>query len=199
MRAAIYARVSTDDGRQEVRNQTAALNEYAESMGWTVTGEYSDHISGRKAQKPEFLRMMNDARKRKFDVVLFWSLDRISREGALKVLLTLNQLAGYGVKYRSLQEQWIDSIGAFGDAIIGLLATVAKFEAERISARVKAGLARARMQGKQLGRRRAAVDRGRVLELRQQGMSLRAIAKATGASAMTIQRFVTSASVRRCA
>jgi putative DNA-invertase from lambdoid prophage Rac len=74
---------------------------------------------------------MEDARKRRYDVLLFWSMDRLSREGALKTLQTLNALTQYGVKYRSLQEAYIDTLGPFGDAVIGLIATVAKMEAER--------------------------------------------------------------------
>ncbi len=137
-----------------------------------------------------FQAAMKDARKRKFDVLLFWSLDRLSREGVLKTLLILNQLSGYGVKYRSLQEQWIDSLGAFSDAIVGILATVAKFEADRMSSRVRSGLARAKAEGKVLGRPRVIVDRGKLAAMRKKGMSLREIASATGKSAMTIQRLL---------
>ncbi len=193
MRVALYARTSTDDGRQELSNQTRELHEYAKRMGWTVVGEYLDQVSGRKAERPQFQAAMRDARKRKFDVLLFWSLDRLSREGVLKTLLILNQLTGYGVKYRSLQEQWIDSLGAFSDAIVGILATVAKFEADRMSNRVRSGLARAKAQGKILGRPKAIVDRSKLENMRQQGMSLRQIADATGKSAMTIQRLLVAA------
>ncbi len=133
---------------------------------------------------------MKNARKRKFDVLLFWSLDRLSREGVLKTLLILNQLSGYGVKYRSLQEQWIDSLGAFSDAIVGILATVAKFEAERMSSRVRSGLARARAEGKVLGRPRAILNREKLAAMRRKGLSLRQIAETTGRSAMTIQRLL---------
>jgi DNA invertase Pin-like site-specific DNA recombinase len=193
VRVALYARTSTDDGRQELSNQTRELHEYAKRMGWTVVGEYLDQVSGRKAERPQFQAAMRDARKRKFDVLLFWSLDRLSREGVLKTLLILNQLTGYGVKYRSLQEQWIDSLGAFSDAIVGILATVAKFEADRMSNRVRSGLARAKAQGKILGRPKAIVDRSKLENMRQQGMSLRQIADATGKSAMTIQRLLVAA------
>ena len=159
-------------------------------MGWKVVGEYLDQVSGRKADRPQFQAAMKDARKRKFDVLLFWSLDRLSREGVLKTLLILNQLTGYGVKYRSLQEQWIDSLGAFSDAIVGILATVAKFEADRMSSRVCSGLARARAEGKVLGRPKAVLDRNKLAKMRAEGMSLREIGAATGRSAMTIQRIL---------
>lgn len=159
-------------------------------MGWTVVAEYLDQVSGRKADRPELKKALAAGRKRKFDVLLFWSLDRLSREGVLKTLLILNELSSYGVKYRSLQEQWIDSLGAFSDAIIGILATVAKFEADRMSARVRTGLARAKAQGKVLGRPKVIVDRTKLATMREQGMSLREIALKTGKSAMTVQRIL---------
>jgi DNA invertase Pin-like site-specific DNA recombinase len=190
VRVALYARTSTDDGRQELSNQTGELHEYAKRMGWTVVAEYLDQVSGRKADRPQLKKALADGRKRKFDVLLFWSLDRLSREGVLKTLLILNELSTHGVKYRSLQEQWIDSLGAFSDAIIGILATVAKFEADRMSARVRTGLARAKSQGKVLGRPKAIVDRDKLAAMRAKGMSLREIGQATGKSAMTVQRIL---------
>jgi DNA invertase Pin-like site-specific DNA recombinase len=190
VKVAIDARTSTDDGRQELTNQTRELHAYAERMGWHVVAEYLDQISGRKADRPQFKAAMRDARKRKFDVLLFWSLDRLSREGVLRTLLILNELSGYGVKYRSLQEQWLDSMGAFSDAIVGIIATIAKFEAERMSTRVRSGLARARAEGKVLGRPRAILNRDKLAAMRKKGMSLREIATATGKSAMTIQRLL---------
>src|SRR5580658_5580144 len=190
MRVALYARIGTDDGRQELTNQTRELHAYAERMGWKVVAEYLDRISGRKADRPQFQAAMKDARKRKYDVLLFWSLDRLTREGVLETLLILHQLSGYGVKYRSLQEQWIDSLGAFSDAIVGILATVAKFEADRMSSRVRSGLARARAEGKVLGRPRAVLDRDKLRAMRKEGMSLREIGAVTGKSAMTVQRLL---------
>lgn len=190
LKVAIYARTSTDDGRQELTNQTRELHAYAERMGWTVVAEFHDQVSGRKADRPQLKKALDAGRRRKYDILLFWSLDRLSRQGVLPTLLLLNQLSEYGVKYRSLQEQWIDSLGAFSDAVIGILATVAKFEAERLSSRVRSGLARARAQGKTLGRPRAVLNREKLAAMRKSGMSLREIADATGKSAMTIQRLL---------
>jgi len=159
-------------------------------MGWIVVAEFYDQVSGRKADRPQLKKALDAGRRRKYDVLLFWSLDRLSRQGVLPTLLLLNQLTQYGVKYRSLQEQWIDSLGAFSDAVIGILATVAKFEAERLSSRVRSGLARAKAQGKTLGRPRAIVSRDKLEAMRKEGMSLREIGEATGKSAMTIQRLL---------
>lgn len=199
MRVALYARTSTDDGRQELTNQTRELHEYAKRMGWTVVAEFHDQISGRKSDRPQLKKALDAGRRRKYDVLLFWSLDRLSRQGVLPTLLLLDQLAQYGVKYRSLQEQWIDSMGAFSDAVIGILATVAKFEAERLSSRVRSGLARARAEGKVLGRPRAVLDRDKLAAMRKKGMSLREIATATGKSAMTIQRILNATEERKMA
>jgi DNA invertase Pin-like site-specific DNA recombinase len=162
-------------------------------MGWTVVAEFHDQVSGRKAERPQLQNALEAGRKRQYDVLLFWSLDRLSRQGVLPTLLLLNQLSQYGVKYRSLQEQWIDSLGAFSDAVIGILATVAKFEAERISNRVRSGLERARSQGKVLGRPRVVVNRSKIAKLRNQGLSVRQIAAKLGNSPMTVQRALKAA------
>jgi len=140
------------------------------------------------AERPQLQKALEAGRKRQYYVLLFWSLDRLSRQGVLPTLLLLNQLSQYGVKYRSLQEQWIDSLGALSDAIIGILATVAKFEAERLSNRVRSGLERARSQGKALGRPRVIVDRSKIAKLRDQGLSLREIAAKKGKGTMTVHR-----------
>jgi len=159
-------------------------------MGWTVVAEFHDQISGRKTDRPQLKKALDAGRRRKYDVLLFWSLDRLSRQGVLPTLLLLNELTQYGVKYRNLQEQWIDSLGAFSDAVVGILATVANFEAERLSSRVRSGLARARVEGKVLGRPRAVLDRNKLTMMRKKGMCLRDIGAATGKSAMTIQRLL---------
>lgn len=81
IRVAVYARVSTADGRQETENQLGELRRFAESSGWEIVGEYVDHESGSKADRPEFRRLFADAARRQFDILLIWSLDRLSRAG----------------------------------------------------------------------------------------------------------------------
>ena len=98
--------------------------------------------------------MFTDASKRRFDLLIFWSLDRLSREGVLETLQHLNRLTSYGVAYRSFTEQYFDSCGIFKDAVISILATIAKQERVRLSERTRAGLAIARSKGRQLGRPR---------------------------------------------
>src|SRR5215469_10235245 len=142
MRCAIYSRVSTV--RQEAENQLAQLREFARVMGWNVVSEYIDQMTGKHSDRTEFQRMFVDASLRKFDILLFWSLDRLSREGALETLQHLNRLTGYGVQWRSLTEQYLDSTGMLRDAVISILAVVAKQERVRRSERTKASVERRR-------------------------------------------------------
>lgn len=180
MRVAIYCRVSTD--RQENENQLVQLREFATEQGWTITREYTDTASGGKADRDGLKAMFNDASQRQFDLVLFWALDRLSREGVLETLRYLERLTSCGVGYRSFTEQFFDSCGVFKDAIIAVMATLAKQERIKRSERTKAGLAIARNRGKRLGRPAKMVSPGQVLALRQGGASLRSIAKITGIS-----------------
>ena len=151
MVAAIYARVSTADGRQETENQLVQLRQFAETQGWEIVREYVDQESGSRSDRPEFRRLFDDASRRRFDVVLFWSLDRFTREGSLETLQYLNQLGSYGVSFRSFTEAYLDSCGFFKDAIIAILGAIAKQERARISERVRAGLDRAKKKEHGLG------------------------------------------------
>ena len=186
-RVAIYARVSTKD-RQEVENQLRQLREFASSQGWTVYREFIDHETGSTDDRAEFQAMFRDASQRKFDVLLFWALDRLSREGVLETLQHLNRLTSYGVGYRSFTEQYFDSCGIFKDAVIAIIATVAKQERVRISERVRAGLEVARVKGKKLGRPRVTVDAARIACLRASGASWQTITRQLGISAGTAKR-----------
>jgi DNA invertase Pin-like site-specific DNA recombinase len=187
-RAALYARISTRDKNQDVENQLMQLREFAAKQGWNVVQEFVDRESGSTADRAEFQAMFRAASQRKFDVLLFWSLDRLSREGVLETLQHLNRLTSYGVNYRSFTEQYFDSCGIFKDAVISILATIAKQERIRISERVKAGLDRARAQGKRLGRPRVAVDAPRIATLRAAGLGWKKIAAQMGVGVGTAIR-----------
>ena len=188
MKAAIYARVSTKDKGQEVENQLRHLREFAASQGWTVYREFIYRETGSTDDRDEFQSMFRDASQHKFDVLLFWALDRLSREGVLETLQHLNRLTTYGVGYRSFTEQYFDSCGIFKDAVIAIIATVAKQERVRISQRVKAGLETARAKGKRLGRPQVIVDVRRIATLRQQGRSWPQIARELGVGVGTVYR-----------
>jgi DNA invertase Pin-like site-specific DNA recombinase len=177
--------------KQESDNQLGQLREFARVLGWQVVAEYVDQITGKHADRAQFQLMFRDASRRKFDVLLFWSLDRLSREGALETLQHLNRLTGYGVQWRSLTEQYLDSSGMFRDAVISILAVIAKQERVRLSERTKAGLERARKQGKILGRPKATVDASEIRALRASGLSWGAIGRQTGLARATCQKACT--------
>ena len=148
---AIYARVSTRD-KQETMNQLTQLRELCQRQGWLVATEYIDHETGSVSTRAEFQKMLLHASQRKFNVLLFWALDRLTREGTLATLQYLERLTSYQVGYKSFTEPYLDSCGTFKDVVISLLATMAKQERIRMGERVRAGLQHARRQGKKLGR-----------------------------------------------
>jgi DNA invertase Pin-like site-specific DNA recombinase len=191
IRAVLYARVSTADGRQETENQLSQLRELAAREGWSIVKEYVDHDSGGRADRIEFRWLFRDAEQRKFDVILFWALDRFSREGSLETLQYLNQLSKFGVGFRSLSESYLDSCGIFKDAIIALLGAIAKQERLRIGERVHAGLNRARTHGtrsgRPIGRPKAVFHRDTALELRRSGLSWFQIARKLGVGCTTVR------------
>lgn len=188
MRIALYARVSKDDGKQDTENQLQELREFCKRSGWTIEQEYVDRASGKTADRPQFKKMFEDASKRKFDLVLFWALDRFTREGVLETLNHLQRLSTCGVGWRSYQEAYFDSCGPFKDVVVSLMATLARQERLRISERTKAGLQRARRAGKVLGRPRVDVDRAKLCKLRNGGLSFRQLAAKTGYSLSTVVR-----------
>lgn len=192
MRVALYLRCSTD--KQDVENQAAQLREFAARQGWTITAVYEDYESGSKADRPQFKQMFADASRKKFDLLLFWALDRLSREGVLPTLQYLERLTAYGVEWRSFTEQFFDSCGPFRDAVISILAVLANQERVRRSERTKAGLQRIRATGRTLGRPKANVSRSDVMRLRSEGLSNRAIARQLGISEGTVRGCVKNVS-----
>jgi len=190
MNIAIYSRVSTRDKGQDVENQLRQLRDFCAKQGWTICREFVDHASGKRSDREQFLAMFEAASRREFDTVLFWSLDRFSREGVYATLQHLQRLTAYGVGYRSFTEQYLDSCGLFKDAVISILATIAKQERVRLSERTVAGLQRAKQHGRVGGRPRVIADRAKVRELRQSGASLGQIAQQMGLSKTTVARMV---------
>jgi DNA invertase Pin-like site-specific DNA recombinase len=113
MRVALYARVSTKDKRQDTDNQLTQLRQFTVTRGWAVAQEFVDRATGKHSDREQFQRLFEDASQRKFDLVLFWSLDRFSRKGVPETLNHLERLTSYGVAYRSFTEQYLDSWGLF--------------------------------------------------------------------------------------
>ena len=184
-RIAIYTRVSTT--KQECVNQLDDLHVFAAKNDWEVVEEYSDVMTGSgKKDRPGFERMMLDASKKKFDLLLFWKMDRLSREGVRKTLVHLTNLDSYGVQWRSYQEPYFDSCGAFRDVVVSIMATLASQERIAISERTRAGLRRVKAAGQALGRPAIALDMSNVQARRARGESLRGIAGALGCSVGTL-------------
>ena len=181
-------RVSTQNGRQDTQNQLQQLREFCDKQGWTVACEYIDHASGKRSDRPKFQQMFDAASRREFDCLLFWSLDRFSREGVLETLQHLQRLTAYGVAYRSFTESYIDSLGPFRDVVISLLAALARQERIRLSERVLAGLARAKREGRVGGRLKVVVSNRKIQKLADQGLSAVQIGSQLGCSRMTVAR-----------
>ena len=160
MKAIIYARVSKTDDSQDLNNQLVPLRDFAKAINADLVEEYVDKGSGAKADRQNFIRMMNDADQKKFDIVLLTALDRFSREGISNTTAYLERLRRNGIAIKSLQEGWLDTRDkGIGDLLFAIFAWVAAQERKRISERVKLGLQRVRLMGQKLGRPRLSRDR----------------------------------------
>jgi DNA invertase Pin-like site-specific DNA recombinase len=185
-RAALYLRVSSVD--QHPETQLYDLRQMAAQRGLEIVKEYTDRISGAKARRPGLDELMRDARRGRFDVVLVWASDRIARSVRhfLEVLDELNRL---NIEFVSFREQ-IDTGGPLGRAIVVIIGAIAELERNLIIERVRAGMRRARLEGRHIGRRPLELDRESILRDRRCGHSLGQIAKAHGISRATVHRVI---------
>ncbi len=183
-RAALYMRVSTVD--QHPETQTLDLRQLAAQRGFEIVQEYVDRISGAKARRPGLDQLMRDARHGRFDVLVVWAFDRIARSTRhfLEVLDELNHL---GVEFISFREQ-IDTGGPLGRAIVVIIGAISELERNLIIERVRAGMRRARFEGRHIGRQPLNLDRGAILRDREHGQSLGQLAKNYSVSRTTIHR-----------
>ena len=127
---ALYSRVSTKESteRQNVENQLRELRQFCSKQGWEIVGEYVDHESGTKADREQFKLLFTHAHQRKFDAVVFWALDRFSREGVRETLNHLNRLESVGVSFVSFSEPYVNSLGVWRDVVLGFIVAIAKQE-----------------------------------------------------------------------
>jgi DNA invertase Pin-like site-specific DNA recombinase len=189
-RAALYVRVSTVD--QHPENQLTELRAFAAQRGLNVVGCYVDHgFSGVRARRPELDRMMEDARRHKFDVLMVWSCDRLARS-TKHLLQTLDELSGFGIQFLS-QREAIDTEGPLGRAIIVIVSAMAELERCIIIERVRAGMRRAKLEGRQIGRSRLDVNREQIVLDRRSGMSLTQVAKRHNISRASVCRLMKEA------
>jgi putative DNA-invertase from lambdoid prophage Rac len=183
MKAVIYSRVSTKD--QELENQLRQLRQYASSQKWEIVEEITDIGSGGKGEKERkgLERLLKLCHQKRCETVLFWSLDRLSREGSRKTIAYLTQFEHFGVNWHSYTEPFISSLGIFSDAIISLLGALARQERIRLSERTVAGLERAVANGKRLGRPQTPPTIiAEAKALRNQGLSYGEMSKQMGIS-----------------
>jgi len=191
-RAALYMRVSTVD--QHPETQLFDLRQMAAQRGFEIVHEYTDRISGAKARRPGLDELMRDGRRGRFDVVLVWASDRIARsvKHFLDVLDELNRL---NIEFISFREQ-IDTGGPLGRAVVVIIGAIAELERNLIIERVRAGMRRARLEGRHIGRKPLALDQAAILHEREQGRSLAQIAKAHRISRTTVHRVLSSSHER---
>jgi DNA invertase Pin-like site-specific DNA recombinase len=196
MRVAIYARVSTEDKGQDPENQLRDLRAWCAASGHELIAEYVDHVSGRKSasERKQFAALFDDASRRKFDCVLFWALDRFSREGMVPTIQHLERLNSYGVTFHSYTEPHLCADNEMVRGILlAVLATMAKQEAKRLSERVIAGMRKAAAKGTKsgnpIGRPRVdAKTEKDIQRLLQAGTGINKTAKQVGVGTATVQR-----------
>lgn len=182
---ALYARVSTKNNGQDPETQLIALREYAQARRFEIFSEYIDvGISGATEKRPALDRLMDDARKRRFDAVLVARFDRFARS-TRHLVLALEEFNVLGVDFISLSES-IDTSTPMGKMVFTVIAAVAELERSLIRERVSMGLQKAKAQGKRIGRPTVRIDSDELQALRDEGLSCRAIARQLGVSHPTI-------------
>jgi DNA invertase Pin-like site-specific DNA recombinase len=189
--AAIYVRVSTPD--QTIEPQLLDLRQMAAARGYEIVREYSDKLSGTKSKRPGLDALLSDAKRHRFDVVMVWAFDRMARSVRhfLEVLDELNHL---NIEFVSFRES-VDTSGPLGRAMVVIVGAIAELERNLIVERVKAGMRRARLEGRQIGRSRLDVNRDQIVSDRRSGMSLTQVAKKHGVSRASICRLMKANSV----
>ena len=186
---ALYMRVSTVD--QHPETQLYDLRGLATQRGFTIIHEYTDKISGVKAKRPGLDQLLGDASRGKFDVVLVWAFDRIARS-TRHFLEVLDELNHENIEFISFREN-IDTGGPLGRAIVVIIGAIAELERNLIIERVRAGMRRARLEGRQIGRTPLQVDRPALLRDRERGTSLNDLAKTYRISKASVCRVIKDA------
>lgn len=183
-RAVLYSRVSTSNHGQDPEVQSREIREYCQRRGWKLADEYVDSgISGAKERRPQLDRLIADAHRRRFDVVVVWRFDRFARSVS-HLLRALETFRALGIEFVSLSEQ-VDTTTPMGKMIFTVLGAVAELERSLIAERVRAGIRNARAKGKRLGRPTKQVDANQIATLRANGVTWRRIGEQLGVSAAT--------------
>lgn len=187
-RVALYARVSTLDKGQDPETQLVQLREYAKARNFEVITEFIDYASGTSEDRTQYKLMMAAAKKRKIDVVLVWRYDRFARS-TQALVNALKEFQSLGIDFISYQEN-IDTTTPTGELIFHVMASLAQFESSLISQRVKAGMARAKAQGKRIARPPIAKElQAKIIELQKEGLSMNKISKTLGIAYGTVYNY----------
>lgn len=188
-RVTIYARVSTTEGKQDPETQLRQLRQYAKARGFKITAELIDYATGRNEHRPNYQKLLDAVRKRQTDIVLVWRYDRFAR--STKALITaLNEFRTLGVDFISYQEN-IDTTTPQGEMVFTIMASLAQFESALIGERTKAGMQRAREQGKRVHRPPLPEKTKReIAKLRKQGVSVKGIARQLKIGYATAHKYV---------
>ncbi len=187
--AALYLRVSTLD--QHPETQLYDLRQLAQQRGYEIFEEYTDKISGAKAKRPGLDQLMSDARHGRFQVVVVWAFDRLARS-VRHFLEVLDELNHIKVEFVSFQEN-IDTSGPLGRAMVVIVSAIAELERNLIIERVRAGMRRAKIEGRHIGRRPLDVDRVAILRDRRAGRSLSEIARCYRISRALVRKILREA------
>lgn len=189
LRVALYARVSTLDKGQDPETQLIQLREYAKRRNFEIIGEFIDYASGTSEERKQYKLMMEAAKKRKIDVVLVWRYDRFARS-TQALVNALKEFKNLGIDFISYQEN-IDTTTPTGELIFHVMASLAQFESALISERVKAGMQRAKAQGKNISRPKLAKNKlNRIMELKEQGLSMNQISIQSGVAYGTVYNYL---------
>ncbi len=188
-RVALYARVSTQEKGQDPESQLRQLREYALARNFQVVGEYIDYVSGTTEERTQYKAMLEMARKRKLDLVLGWRYDRFARSRQA-LINALKEFQSLSVDFISYQEN-IDTTTPTNELIFHVMASLAQFEGSLISQRVKAGMARAKAQGKQISRPKLHTTKlQEILELQKTGLSMNQISIRSGVAYGTVYNYL---------
>jgi len=188
-RVALYARVSTLDKGQDPETQLVQLRQYAQARNFEVITEFIDYASGTTEDRTQYKLMMAAAKKRKIDVVLVWRYDRFARS-TQALVNALKEFQSLGIDFISYQEN-IDTTTPTGELIFHVMASLAQFESSLISQRVKAGMARAKAQGKLISRPKLSIQKQQELfELQKMGLSMNKISKKAKVAYGTVYNYL---------
>ena len=189
MRAAIYCRVSTLD--QNPQSQLLDLQQLASQRSFEVVKVYTDHgVSGTRTRRPALDEMLADARRGRFEVLLIWSCDRIARS-TRHLLEVLDELSRLQIQFVSFREA-LDTSGALGRAVTVIIGAIAELERSLIIERVRAGMRRAKLEGRHIGRKPLDLDTTAIIGDRAKGLSLRQVAKSHQISTATVRRILSA-------